>query len=108
MKPMTMTAQAADEEMNNGIGDNLGIVKNLEKDAEEVDEIHNDMLLDLDDQGKVLKKAQEDTDAIADEAGTVARIFKTVKNKNLLNKVILLSLAVFLTFADIVLLALKI
>jgi hypothetical protein len=44
---------------------------------------------------------------IADETGTVIRIFKTVKNKNLLNKVILLSLAVFLSFADIVLLILK-
>lgn len=52
--------------------------------------------------------AQRDIDSIGEDAGTVARILKTIRNKNLLNKVILLSLAVFLTLADVVLLALKI
>jgi hypothetical protein len=43
-----------------------------------------------------------------EDAGTVGRILKTIRNKNLLNKLILLSLAVFLTFADVVLIFLKV
>lgn len=65
------------------------------------------MLLDLNEQGTVLRTAQQDVDVIGDEAGTVNRIMKTIRNKNLLNKAILLLLAVGLIFADIILLVLK-
>lgn len=43
-----------------------------------------------------------------DDADTIARVLKTIRNRKILNKVILLSLAAFLILADLILLILKI
>lgn len=43
-----------------------------------------------------------------DDADTIARVLKTIRNRRILNKIILLSLATFLILADVILLILKI